>query len=369
MTEEATPAGHTSNPPVPFTEDQWNTITADSDRRRLYASLDPPERDTQREQTPTGGPVFTAGELSTIFRHSHWKADRRRVWEALIDTQQTTSRLHSFRDCGSFATVMRNDNDPNRYRIAGSACRDRFCNPCARERSQNIKTNILEHVQDKPLRFITLTLRSTNEPLVELLDKLHNSFAALRRRGLWKRKVGGGVAMLEVKWSEATQRWHPHFHVLFTGQYIPQDRLRDAWREITKTSYIVDVRLVRSKDQAAKYITKYATKPLDGSFTRRPDLLREAMTALKGRKLALTFGTWRGVVLADTASEEGWSYVARLGDLICDAANGDVEANQILVTLSDQNLSLIYERAPPPTEPILTNNATEPTPQQRFAWI
>lgn len=273
------------------------------------------------------------------------------MYDGLQATIATAGRLNSFARCGQAAYVVSSRVDPGRFKVVGSACHDRFCNPCARERSNLIATNVLKHVDDRQLRFLTLTLRSGDDRLGDLLDKLYDSFAKLRRRKLWKRTVGGGVAMLEIKWSEATRRWHPHFHVLCTGKYIPQEGIRKAWYAITGDSYIVDIRLVHSTEHATKYITKYAAKPLDGTYTRRPEQLHEAIAAIHGRKLCLTFGTWRGITLTERPDDGAWDYVDSLRNLICRAAHGDIDARTILASISDQNLSLLYERAPRPDEP------------------
>jgi len=183
--------------------------------------------------------------------------------------------------------------------------------------------------------FITLTLCGKREPLAELIDRLYKSFRYLRSHPTWSDKVDGGAAFLEVKWSDKAQRWHPHLHIVADGKFIDQGELSNAWRSITKDSFIVDVRRIRNKEHAARYVTKYASKPLNTSFSDTPKLLDEAVIALKGRRLCLCFGTWYGTaldlaedeVLADDLVDAGdWTFWLPLEDVLRDARSGDPDA-------------------------------------------
>lgn len=285
--------------------------------------------------------------LSVDFRHSGWKHDRMLVAESLHRTRQTLSRRKSFCYCGSFAIVLRSIDNPDRYRLAGSCCHDRFCVPCATERSYIISRNVLDIVKDKQVRFLTLTIKTTNEPLSQSLDKIYNAFAALRRRLFWRERVTGGVAFLENKWSKETERWHPHFHCLIEGYWIDRKLIQKAWREITGDSFIVDIRMPKSEGNVVQYITKYASKPLNNTFLNRPDLLDEAVVALAGRKLAITFGSWRGILLWSKPGSDGWEYVAPLNTVIANAAGGDTVCHQILESLTNLDLTELLTRSPP----------------------
>lgn len=342
------------------------------------SSLDAPERDSPKPAdvhgrtsggTPTlaeippaaiarfeSGCLSDSPSLASTFRHSGWANRRRKVYEALCRTGQTFPRRTEFAGCGNHAYVLRSTTEPITYRVAGSSCHDRFCLPCAAERSNAIKLNVLERIGINPVRFLTLTIKSAQEPLTELLDKLYSSFQSLRRRTLWTKAVTGGVAFLEVKWSARAQRWHPHFHVLIQGRYLPQKPLAIAWLDITGDSHVVDIRAVRDLTHTAYYVTKYASKPLDNSFLDLPDQLDEAILALKGRKLCLTFGTWRGVLLARTIAEGAWENIGPLEDFIFNAAHGDPAALETLAFITNRDLTDLYSRAPP--------LAPAPTPQQ-----
>jgi hypothetical protein len=210
-----------------------------------------------------------------------------------------------------------------------------------------ISRNVIDVAQGKQLRFLTLTIKTGAEPLSQSLDKIYNAFSALRRRRFWQERVTGGVSFLENKWSEKSNRWHPHFHCLIEGFWIDRKQIMQAWREITGDSFIVDIRMPKGENSVIRYITKYASKPLNNTFLNRPDLLDEAVLALAGRKLAVTFGSWRGVVLSSSPSEDGWEYVAPLSTVIHKASIGDKLCHTILSSLTDIDLGPLLSRAPP----------------------
>jgi hypothetical protein len=195
--------------------------------------------------------------------------------------------------------------------------------PCGRERSRVIATNVKLKTEGKAARFLSLTLKSHTESLADLLAKLTRDFTGLRRSKLWRKRVTGGVAFLEIKWLEATQRWHPHIHCLVQGRYIPQDELSRTWLKITGTSHIVDIRIATDDKYVTHYICKYASKPLDHTVVLDPDRLDEAIVALKGKRLCMTFGTWRGYKLTEPPESGTWVQLGTLSEIIDNAEAGD----------------------------------------------
>lgn len=324
------------------------------------SSLDTPESNSQ-------GPTYRspAGDLNwstcCTFRHSGWRADRQRVNHALARTGQPANQQYDFRTCGLYAYVLQSIDDPTRYRVAGSSCHNRFCVPCANERSTAISANILTYLKGKPARFVTLTLRSTNEPLSDLLDKLTISFARLRRRAIWRKRVSGGISMIELKWNAGLSRWNVHLHCILTGLYIKAGLLSQAWKAITRDSMIVDIRFVRDERQVARYVTKYASKPLSRTVLHDPTKLDEAIIALKGRRLATTFGTWRGVLLTPKPDNESWTNLGSLQAMITAAETGDTASQAILRTLTVPFASTPpTTRAPPATSAFGTGAFHQP---------
>ena len=313
-------------------------------------SLDPPETNAHLH------PRWSAEHdlrrsASCEFRHSGWQHDRQRVYNALIDADTPNSVLDEFAKCGDQAYVLESVDHPGVYKVAGSSCHQRWCLPCARARSHAIATNIQDQLKGKPTRFLTLTLRSHNESLHTLLHRITDSFAALRRQRIWRRRVTGGVAMIEVKWAKETHRWNVHIHAIIQGLYIDQARLTLAWKRITRDSYIIDIRFVKDQAKVISYVTKYASKPLSASVLRDHERLVEAIVAMKGKRLATTFGTWRGVLLVAEPDPKAWIHLGSLREMIELAETGDRKAAKICSILNVKIAStakrIPTSRAPP----------------------
>ncbi len=316
----------------------------------LRASLEPPESNPQVSISDDAKRLLDWSSAST-FRHSGWRHTRARVFRAMSDTDATFSAMYEFAYCGKHAYVLRSTDDPSKYRVAGSSCHQRFCLPCASERSRTIAINVLDRLGRKRARFLTLTIRSTTESLTCLLDKLTHSFAQLRRRALWRKRVTGGVSFIELKWLPDSQRWNVHLHAIIQGRYVEQGHLAKAWKQITRDSIIIDIRAIKDNRTVTRYVTKYACKPLHFSVLHDDAKLREAMIALKGRRLATTFGDWRGVLLTPKPDEEAWTNLGSLETMIRQATSGDPTAvaicRSLSVTIAPTVTTSAEARAPP----------------------
>ena len=297
--------------------------------------------------------------LSTVFRHSGWAHDRDRVYEALRRTGQSLNRVAAFAQCGSTIRVYQSTDDPNKYRLGGSYCHDRLCLPCGNARSRVIATNLLNAIPKGRTRFLTLTLQVENESLEVQILKMQKSFARLLRSELWRERVTGGAAFLEVKRSSKSENWHVHYHALLAGRYIPQDQLSQLWYTITGDSTIVDIRPAGDPESVSRYITKYASKPINSDFLREPDLLDEAIIALKRRRLCKTFGILRGVSLTKAPTDDAWESIGTLDDFLCRERDGDEKIARILAILRSAGMddarhclrSRPHPRPPPKKQP------------------
>jgi len=328
------------------------TLTSTHPTRVLHpvvaTGLDPPETNMDqpinaalplcvedRDQQQGRPPRDDLTDVS--FRHSGWAPVRTRVWRALQDADASDNRLANFETCGHHAWVLESVTNPGEYRIAADKCHDRFCGPCGAERSRVIASNVLSTVGESAPRFLTLTLKARSEQLTLTIDRLYKSFTRLRQRHLWKHSVTGGVAFLEVKRSRDCNHWHVHLHTLIEGTYLCKRKLTRAWYQITGDSYIVDIQLVDNRNSLVRYVAKYASKPLDPTTTRSHAALVEAIEALKGRRLCLTFGSWRSVVLTELPDSDEWNAVAPLPEILQRAENGDGSARRILDLLKGNN--------------------------------
>jgi hypothetical protein len=298
--------------------------------------------------------------LSQRWIHAGWRHTRSQVFDALRRTEQPAARVQAFAECGSTAIILQSRDNPSDWKIAGSRCHDRFCQRCAGARAHAIAYNVIDYLADRETRFLTLTVKHDDASLAMMLDHLTRSFRTLRRRPLWKKCVTGGVAFLEIKWSAASQSWHPHFHILIVGKYLDWQKLKAEWWRITGDSHVIDIRAIRNRDQAFHYVCKYASKPLNNTFANRPPLLDEAIRALRGRKLAHTFGDCRGLVLIEKPDDAAWEPRGSLNDWIKRARRGDAEAQNVLLGIAANALAAdlltpgLYEAdAADPDPPVL----------------
>lgn len=319
----------------------------------LPSSLVPQDTNPDSIANPPEGRDPTGQELEISFRHSGWAPVRTRIWTAMQATGAGQNRLGRFASCGTSAWVLQSTTQPRRYRIQANYCHDRFCTPCAKAASLTVAENVHRFAGKRTLRFLTLTLRSYNEPLSDLYCDLIDSFTRLRQQDSWKAHVVGGVAFIEIKRSEDDARWHVHIHALIEGSFWAQKELSHAWRKASKGSPIVDIRAVHDKRTATHYITKYATKTIDYGVTHSPPRLREAIQALTGRRSMLTFGSWRGLRLREQIQDGEWEHVAPLRDLIAGAKAGDPFSAHVLAQLKGPNpwTTQVHDRAPPQVRP------------------
>lgn len=260
----------------------------------------------------------------------------------MMETETADARVHKFTHCGDETYVYQHAVS-GEIEYHGSRCNDRFCLVCGQIRSRKIANSLSALIEKEQPLFITFTVRGLpGDTLQKLLDHLNEGWKQLKRLELWTKSIRGGAVMTEIKWSTTSGgHWHPHLHIMAHGKWIDQNRLRAAWYAITRDSHQVVVKRVRDVEEALGYVTKYASKPMDGSFTMRPHLLREAIRTLKGRRLCACFGTWYGTPLNDTSEDTEdeteiltqWRFIGTVRDLEYRAGSGDAEASKLLASV------------------------------------
>lgn len=315
-------------------------------------SLDPQERNVRPDAPPSAcGSETSPPPVDVVFRHSGWQPQRDKIRAAIVRSDAPEGRLRSWDGCGADAWVLRDPENDQRLRIAACTCKDRFCVPCADSRSARIGRRIRDKIGPTQISFLTLTLADNDLSLTELLNKLLRSFRRLRTWSVWKREVVGGVAFVELKWSDKKQRWHPHVHAIMETGYIPQRSLSDRWCAITAGSFIVHIKRPENAETVIRYVTRYGSKPLDQSFIHDAERLDEALEALGGRHLCLAFGEWRDWCLTDDDEHEKWQVVDTLASLLAREARGDPKAIDIMerlrCTTRNKTTPLTEARAPP----------------------
>ena len=261
-------------------------------------------------ENPTPAPF-----LCDIPRHAHWQPERERIARAIFDAGLSMSRLTAFAGCGEGVWILRDKENPARFKLVPDHCHDRFCKPCAAARSRIVARNVADLLEDQPARHITFTLKHRKATLAEQIDRLYAAYRRLRQRQLWKDRVDGAAAMLEVTWNDDNHTWHPHLHVIAVGGFIPLGDLRAAWLGVTGDSHIVDIKLVRNAKATASYVAKYATKSIDSDLTNYPGPLKEAILALKGRRAIVTSGSWAKARLTKPPTDKQWSCLCHANEL------------------------------------------------------
>lgn len=285
-------------------------------------------------------------DAGVLFRHSGWAPQRRCVLDALLDMDGAAARRDRLLHCGSHSWVMQSVDDPAHYRIACNKCRDRFCSPCARDRANHVANAVSLFARDREIRLITLTLRKSDATLKADVDRLYRCFAKLRRRKTWTQSQTGGIYFCEIKRRRGDDGWHTHLHALSEGVWLDVKWLRREWHKITGDSFIVDIRECRSSADAARYAAKYASKGVHGSCYFDALVLREAMLAIKGRRLVSKYGNWADLDLKTDEATGEWLTIDTLESLIRKCRTGDTNALAILNSIRSPSCQPT-ERSPP----------------------
>jgi len=162
---------------------------------------------------------------------------------------------------------------------------------------------------------LTFTIKNTDD-LKTGTEHLTNSFRKFleHRRQFFKKgrgynelcKVDGAVFSIEATFNEKDGTWHPHLHALvLLTDYIDIEKLSAEWHKITGDSYIVDIRKLKGDSDSEmaeafsevfKYALKFSDLPLDKNL--------DAFRALRGKRLQGSFGSFRGVTVPETMTDE-----------------------------------------------------------------
>lgn len=312
----------------------------------LPPEINPP---AASRQSAWGG-ILTSDDPAVTFRHSGWARARQRIRAAFVSLNVSARKLSAFDLCGSDPWVAVDESDSTRFKILTNHCHSRWCVPCSRQRAARICGNLRTKFNDGSLRFLTFTMKHSDTPLPQQIDRIYASFRTLRRLPLWQAHVDGGAAVLEIKHSHRDHLWHVHIHMLAQGRYIRHADLKREWHRITGDSFVVDVRPVNSADDAARYITKYITKPVASTIVNKPAPLAELIGACARRRLVLTWGTWRGLKLSAPLDDTVWKSICPLR-VVFDGPHAPTSDNyRLLVELLRccPEAPLLVNKSPPP---------------------
>jgi len=264
--------------------------------------------------------------------HTGHHAARRRIIGALMDGGEAAEkRAGKLALCGRHPVICQ---DVESGELVGSQarCKARICPTCAKIRANKAARRIREALKeaDDP-RFLTLTLKGSDDPLADQIRHLRESFARLRRAKEWKQHVRGGVYTVEVKWGKSRGQWHPHLHCIIDGTYWQQQAISKAWETASRGSSIVDIRRVHGAEALSRYITKYIAKSSDTDGMPAARLV-EWSESVHGLRMLQTFGTLHGHDRdpREPAEPRQFEHVVYIGALQCGKANGDQRASRLL---------------------------------------
>lgn len=228
-----------------------------------------------------------------------------------IDSDDGKDRSKALNECRLYSFFARNV-ETNRVHVISNSCRLRWCPICSTGRTGYIIHNLTPWMKKiKVPRFMTLTMKHSNDSLSEQIGTLYRNFRTLRKHKWFRKYVRGGVWFFQVKLSVNGEQWHPHLHCIIQGDYIPKMELSKRWEQITGDSKIVDVKLVRDTENTAGYVARYSARP--AQLSKYPNELRvEIFIAMHGRRLAGSWGTARGVSLSPPTKVDSDKYV-RIG--------------------------------------------------------
>lgn len=130
------------------------------------------------------------------------------------------------------------------------------------------------------LRFATFTVK--NGPVLkERVRFLLESWGRLRQQALWRDRVDGAIAILEVTWSADTG-FHPHLHVVFGGRFIPHDDRQAHWVRRRRPLHAPPRRAYQLTIEGLHRPIGDQPLKLEGEWVREPNLVGAWIRATRG---------------------------------------------------------------------------------------
>ena len=317
--------------PFPPARSSTNKVTSPLTREDASDNLSwKQRREMERLERLYAGQCPSPSPVETAWRHRDWLLDRARVYQAMLAGCLPKARQERFNACGA-GCVVECHRDTKQMRVRGFFCGDRFCLVCAKSRAHRVMLNLKAWLKEHEASMVTMTLRGrADETCSQMLDRLIENFAKLRRGKVW-RCVTGGAWSCEVKRGRRRRWWHVHIHALVNTQDLAEADLRAAWLAITGDSHQVKVDPVTDDEKAAWYVAKYVAKGWDRAIVKNPPDLLECLRSLCGRRLLATFGAERPMGIEDERPDPArWKCLGRLVTIIDQAAQGEMWAISVL---------------------------------------
>lgn len=226
------------------------------------------------------------------------------------------------------------------HHLTENRCKSRVCPRCSKIRARELSTRIadLVHRMDAP-RFLTLTIRSNDQPLRDQVKHLTRRFAAMRRTNEWPKRVTGGIYTIEITWNGNSGQWHPHLHAIIDGTYWQQTDLLDLWQRVIHDQGGVDIRAIQGIRKLANYLAAYVSKSCDLAKLPRSQLAEWAIET-QSLRLAQTFGSIHRVKPGREEPEPHptWHVDFDVNDLASWAEAGETDATRLLQIIEPRGL-------------------------------
>ena len=173
-------------------------------------------------------------------------------------------------------------------------CGDRLCPLCKEKNYYRLLRHYLPVIKKiKPYRLqqITLTHRNFLYLTKSRVASIVADFKKLRKTDLFKKRVKGGLAVIECKHKNDKVGWNIHIHMLVDSVYLPVRQLSKVWLSITGDSFIVDVRNEGSSRKSVFHLLKYFLKTpiIQGNDVK--GLREDFNDAFYGARNLITFGS------------------------------------------------------------------------------
>ena len=157
-----------------------------------------------------------------------------------------------------------------------------LCKRCAKRKARHISKSIKENIRylptqingwrQKRLRFLTLTIVSTSNPL-NTRKFLVGALNRFLNRKYQKDRIDGTMASIHTEKSKVTEGlYHVHFHLMVYSRWldVKGHTLSNEWKEATKgAGKIVHIEIIKNQNQAIDFLSNYLLKHNPGSFLER----------------------------------------------------------------------------------------------------
>jgi len=247
-----------------------------------------------------------------------------------LDIDEKRDRSWNLHDCRTRAWFLRH-RETGLVSVAANKCGLRWCPLCAQARANYIRHSVSEWLShaDHP-KFLTLTVKHTDEPLIDQITKLYESFRRLRKVKGFKKYVTGGVWFFQICRNVQEGQWHPHLHCIITGEYIPTRYLQNLWHKVTVDSHVLKLQSITDPDRVAGEVARYASRPANlKDFGLKSGL--ELYSAMHGKRLCGKWGLFTKVELSiqRNPDKKDWEKIGSW-DVVTQYAQTNASARKIL---------------------------------------